>query len=232
MIAMPRLAILVTSLLPACLAILLSAVWQQHYCSRSLATSFSRSWQHPSRFSGNIIVARVPGNDNSGSRPLPHDYPSAADRSATARFYMLTFNRLWPRSVHDVVDYLTAWASSGAGRSAIGRAAQAQTFTEKARVCQFRTRFRNMRWSKQPTMNCWRPWRPGKHGRRGRLVKSHFTSLSRLRSSWSMMACRSTGGDVRGAALCGYGPVLGSLTTVVCFLRPCGWWAVRWVGPW
>ena len=45
---------------------------------------------------------------------------------------MLTFNRVWPRGVHDVVDYLSTLASSGVGRSAIGRAIQALNFMEKA----------------------------------------------------------------------------------------------------
>ena len=45
---------------------------------------------------------------------------------------MLTFNMVWPRGVHDVVDYLATLAASGVGRSAIGRAVQALNFMEKA----------------------------------------------------------------------------------------------------
>ena len=54
------------------------------------------------------------------------------DWRKAARFHMLTFNKLWPRGVHDVVDYLMALAASGAGRSALERAIHAQSFTEKA----------------------------------------------------------------------------------------------------
>ena len=54
------------------------------------------------------------------------------DWRKAARFFMLTFNMVWPRGVHDVVDYLATLAASGVGRSAIGRAVQALNFMEKA----------------------------------------------------------------------------------------------------
>ena len=54
------------------------------------------------------------------------------DRKRAGRFFHVLTGTAWPKGPHDVLDYLNCLASSGVGRSALGRAAQALTFLERA----------------------------------------------------------------------------------------------------